>query len=556
MLKQLKKIAKNISKYEKASETGDQITKSTAEAMLQAWTKKLADLREEQESERQEKFMEMVNSGAGMEELAESFPDLTEQFMAEQQLQQQAGGGGGGMEQQAAMPANPMGDIDMSSLSQENQQLVGAKYGLPQKQNGEFEPYDFNYWIGEYASTTGDFDELYEKAGLQLGKDYMPNRGEFLDFLTLNAPEEGYVSDDELYEPKDYYNILKEQFGADRLSYLESEGIPTSKPTGDDPNFAQNIAKYRSYNKGLPSGWDENYGSDVGMNERRYWKSRFNSLMSEDNMTKERAQRMIEQEKMQKANAESAQLEIDNREVPLTDEQKAEQLIAQNLQMKKNKSLVQDLGTSLMNLSPTFYNFAQGSKKADVEQFVGNKYDSEILKELALLKDNRISGVLDENEESFNMLKYMARQHGDGSSGRYMDTLLRGQNIKTEADAAAWASKQKLDITGGKIAAESFYNLGEKDRTEGVRVQDINAQNEAARQAFTAKGWEGLSGYGQLQQKMKASAARDEQLKGLLGQIYPDAEMYMSPDGTMDIEKILKENPELKEFFLKYFKDD
>ena len=150
----------------------------------------------------------------------------------------------------------------------------------------------------------------------------------------------------------------------------------------------------------------------------------------------------------------------------------------------------------------------------------------------------------------------MARQHGDGSSGRYMDTLLRGQNIKTKADAKAYSDKLKLDMTGSKIAAESLFNLGERDRTEGVRVSDANAMNRAAKKAFTAKGWEGLSGYSQLKQKMANQASRDENLKGLLGDIYPDAEMYMNNDGTIDVEKVLKENPELKEIFLKYFKEE
>ena len=53
---------------------------------------------------------------------------------------------------------------------------------------------------------------------------------------------------------------------------------------------------------------------------------------------------------------------------------------------------------------------------------------------------------------------------------------------------------------------------------------------------------------------MANSASRDEQLRGLLDDIYPDVEMYMNRNGEMDIEKILGENPELIEYFKKTYK--
>ena len=554
--KAAEKIGKNISKYEKASEEGDQITKSTAEAMLQAWITKLADLKEEQESARQEKFMEMVNSGSPIEELMENFPDLTEQMIAEEQLAQQGGD---------QMAENPMGNIDMNALSETSQQLVGAKYGLPKYKNGggdEFNPYSFNTYMDELG-LFGD-----QSMDFSFGKDYNPKKGDVMDYLTMNAPKEGYTIDEELYEPDALYNKLITDYSSERESYLENLNIPTERPNKeafqtvtdegtslDRESFEKEMAKYKLYNSGLKSGWSENYGTDAGLSNRQYWKARYNQLLSEEGMDTERATRIIDQEKMQKASAEEAQLELENKEIPLTNEQKAEQLIQQQQQRKKNAALFKEAGQDLMNLGPTAWNFLQGNKPAEVEQHVGNKFESDILKDLALLKDNRIDGLLEDNEESFNMLKYMARQHGDGSSGGYMDTLLRGQNIKTKADAKAWDSKLKLDMTGSKIAAESLFNLGERDRTEGVRVSDANAQNRAAKKAFTAKGWEGLSGYSQLKQKMANQASRDENLKGLLGDIYPDAEMYMNNDGTIDVEKVLKENPELKEIFIKYFQD-
>ena len=146
-----------------------------------------------------------------------------------------------------------------------------------------------------------------------------------------------------------------------------------------------------------------------------------------------------------------------------------------------------------------------------------------------------------------------------------MNTLIRGQNLQNEADAKLFAGKTKADQLGLKIANESLYNLGEKDRVEGVRVNTANAKNRAAVEAFKAKGWEGLSGFTQLKEQMANQASRDEQLKGLLNQIYPDAHLYIDREGNMDInkliesgelDKLMKENPKLAEIFMNYFKDD
>ena len=142
-----------------------------------------------------------------------------------------------------------------------------------------------------------------------------------------------------------------------------------------------------------------------------------------------------------------------------------------------------------------------------------------------------------------------------------MNTLLRGQNLQNESEAKLWDSKFKQDKLGLKIANESLFNLGERDRTEGVRVNTANAKNRAAVQAFEAKGWEGLSGYNQLQTKMKNEMAHDKQLQGLLKHIYPDAEMYINRDGGIDIDKLgesgeldklIEKYPELKEIIGKY----
>ena len=86
------KIANKIEKFEEAASDGDKITKDTAAAMIQEWNGRLLKLKEEQERKREEKFMEMLQSGASMEELSQNFPDILEKFMQENLDPQQQSG--------------------------------------------------------------------------------------------------------------------------------------------------------------------------------------------------------------------------------------------------------------------------------------------------------------------------------------------------------------------------------------------------------------------------------------------------------------------------------
>jgi len=587
-------IAKNIEKFEKVSteEDSDEITKSTANAMIQSWQQKLMELQQEQETKRQEKFMDMMNNGAPAEELQKAFPDLYEQFMAEQQLQEQAQmqQGQGGMEQEAQMAANPMGDIDMSALSGDAQQMVGAKYGLPQYNHGgshdEFTPYNFNqYFNDNFSWNIGDESDV--DFGLKRNR-YTPKKSELLDYLTINFPEEGYnfglgeTEGGDIYtNPKDAYNALLADFSTERGTHLEDKIGLQTKPKKDDyrseitvpdprdetktvtsmdwtdensqTQFNQDEAAWSLYNSGLPSNWAENFGADAGLSQRKYFKTLYTSLIAKGT-DPEIAQSLVNKEKLQKEDIDAAFLEMENEEKELTDAEKAQLEIEKIAKAKKNKELLGNIGTTLTDLAPTFYNLAMGNKAAAKTPYVGNKYEDDILDNLEKIGNTDIEMQLDQNEETLNMAKYLARQHSDGSSGGYMTILNQFMNAKTEADRKAFFDKYKFDQAALTTANESLYNLGEKDRIENTARIDSDFQHDAAREAFTAKGWEGISGYAQLQQKMKNSANRDVELRSLLDDIYPDASLYMNSEGDVDIQKILGENPELIEYFQKYFK--
>lgn len=574
-------IAKNIEKFEKVSteEDSDEITKSTANAMIQSWTQKLMELQQEQETVRKEKFMDMMNNGAPAEELQQSFPDLYEQFMQEQALQEQAQlqGAQGNMEQEAQMAANPMGDIDMSALSGEAQQMVGAKYGLPQMNHGgphdDFDPYDFN----TYTTDNVDFFKTAlmgdEELNLSLGKDYKPSKKDLTSILTENFEEDGALFKGDIYTDAGLlsdailtdYDLMRsahiqEATGLkgkpNRSNYRtkDAESGKTSWNEGGQEKMSQDKAAWKMYNSGLGVNWSENFGADAGISERKYYKTFYNDLIAKG-IDADLAKTLTEKEKLKKAKLDAANLELENQETELTDEQKAEQEIEKLARMKKNKEVLGNIGTSIADLAPTLYNFAMGNKKAAKTPYVGNKYEDDILDNLEKLGNVDIEDQLDQHEQTLSMAKYLARQHSDGSSGGYMTILNQFMNAKTQADRKAYFDKYKLDSAALTTINESKYNLGEKDRLENISRQDQDLQNEAAKQAFTAKGWEGISGYSQLQQKMKNSANRDEELRGLLDDIYPDASLYMTEEGDIDIQKILGENPELIEWFQKYFKE-
>ena len=565
------RIGGHISRFKKEMENGDGITKTTAASMIEAWNQKLMDLQKEQESARQSKFMEMVQGGAAPEELNEAFPDLFKQFMAEQQ-QSQLSASANQMEEQAGMAANPMGDIDMSQLSAEDQQLVGAEYGLPKAENGgsDFEPYDFNQYMKYHSGfVLGDDDQTFT-----LDKNYMGEKSQLMDELTLNYPEGGYkVGDDTFDSPQGMYDYLSSDFSDWRNKELQRNyGIGTNKVNKADFTNEEGVldmeafnkakATQRYYNSGIPMNWESNYGADAGLSRRKYFKNLETSLLA-DGKSKQDVASIINREKMKFD--ETLNLEkIAEENKPLTPEEEAAAAAQKlrNEQLGKDaKTGTKDLLNHFLTLGPTLYNRKKGKESPEVVPFIENENEAQIRQNLELLTNTDITSALKENEDNFNQLKYLAREGSDGSSGSMMNTLLRGQNFQNEADAKLFEGKTKADQLGLKIANESLFSLGENNRAEGVRVDTAQAKNRAAVQAFEAKGWEGLSGYNQLQTKMKNEMAHDKQLQGLLKHIYPDAELYINRDGGIDfdklsesgdLDKLIEKYPELKEIIGKY----
>jgi len=566
------KIAKNIAKYESSLEDGDEITKSTAEAMIQAWQVKLEDLRGEQEQARQEKFIEMVNSGASKDELMQNFPDLTEQMMAEEAMAAQ-----GGQEEQ--MPQdNPMGNIDMSQLSPEDQQLIGARYGLPHMANGgdgEFDPFDFNTYASGLDS--GMFGENIE---FDLGRNYTPNNRDLLNILTENFNEEGVTFNDQTYlNPKELRSAILTDYNTQRGAHIEDATGLKGKPrrgsyrttveteneeTGnvdtktfmsdeDKADWIKDEAAWKLYNSGLGVGWNEDFGASSGLSERKYFKHFYNDLLAKGT-DPELAATLLEKEKMKKAKLDAANLEVEAQKKELTPEEKAAALIEERQSWNKNKKLLGDIGNTMVNMAPTMYNFMKGNEDAEVEQFQGNKNDEEIQQILEGLSKKDISQELEQNEETFNNLKYLARDASDGSSANAMNTLLRGMVFKQDADAAAYESQHESNQQNKTLMAEFLSKSGDADRKERIRVAGINSENRAAVEAFTAKGWEGLSGANQLRQKLQNQVNHDETLKGLLDDIYPDVHKYKTETGGVDLEALIKAHPELAKELQDYFK--
>ena len=549
------KIAKNISKYEGNAEEGDDITKSTAESMIAAWEQKLVELRGEQETKREEKFIEMVNSGADKNTLMQNFPDLTEQMMAEEQMAAQQPQGE--LDMQAD---NPMGNIDMEGLAPEDQQLIGAKYGLPHYNNGgEFDPYDFN----SYTNDNVDFFKLSlmgdEDLNLSVGKDGRPSKKDLTSILTQNFEEDGALFNGDMYNDAGLLSdAILTDYGTKRSAHIEEATGLKRKPKRGDYKGVENTlqkdkASWSMYNSGLSGNWSENFGADSDMSERKYFKTFYNDLISKGT-DPELAATLLAKEKMKKADLDNANLETATEETELSDSDKAARLIEQQQASIKNKRMLGDIGNGLMNLAPTIYNFAKGTEDAEVEQFQSNQNEDEVEALLRGLTKKDISEELRQNDASFNNLKYLARDASDGSSANAMNTLLRGQIFKQSADAATYEAAEESNQANKIVLADYLNKSGENNKAENIRVEGINSQNRAAVEAFMAKGWEGLSGSNQLRQQMKNQVDNDETLKGLLDDIYPDVHKYKTETGGVDLEGLIKAHPELADQLKEYFK--
>ena len=163
-----KKIGTKIEKFQKAAVNGDHITKSTAQSMIQSWNVKLQELQSEQEKARENKFMEMLNDGAALEELQQNFPDLTQKFMQKNS---------GGPQQEEEIP--------MSSV--ESELLYGGK---PMKyEYGSPDPNEPPFFSGDRTDeevpamqsnflTYGDGDDSFKIYGEDKGiKNYINSIG-------------------------------------------------------------------------------------------------------------------------------------------------------------------------------------------------------------------------------------------------------------------------------------------------------------------------------------------------------------------------------------------
>ena len=228
----------------------------------------------------------------------------------------------------------------------------------------------------------------------------------------------------------------------------------------------------------------------------------------------------------------------------------------------KNKELmgkIGDFGQQLLTMAPTIFNFKKGTEAPEYEEFYTNPNDQEVRDLLKRMNNVDIDHILTRNEQTFNNLKYLARDASDGSGATMMNTLIKGMNFKNNADRDAFVAKWKQEGQNNQAAVNYLSQVGERDRAEGVRQADVNAQNRAAVHDFLKAGFEGLSNSIQTKQLMNNMMKRDETLKGLLNDIYPDVQKYMNKDGGIDFEALRKnlseeELNQIEGIMMEYFK--
>ena len=237
--------------------------------------------------------------------------------------------------------------------------------------------------------------------------------------------------------------------------------------------MSQDEAAWKMYNSGLGMNWSDNYGADAGISERKYYKAFYNDLIAKGTDA-DLAKTLTEKEKLKKVNLDAANLETATEEAELTDVEKAARLIEEQQAENNQNRMLGDIGNTLINMSPTAYNFAKGNEDAEVEQFQRNKNEDEVE---GLLRGNTVKDVsqeLQQNEDTFNNLKYLARDASDGSSANAMNTLLRGQIFKQDADAATYEAAEESNNANRMLLADYLNKSGETDRGEEIRRTGIN----------------------------------------------------------------------------------
>ena len=166
-----------------------------------------------------------------------------------------------------------------------------------------------------------------------------------------------------------------------------------------------------------------------------------------------------------------------------------------------------DLSGSLLELTPTLYNFITGLRKPEYESTVVNPYSSSIIRSMAKRRAN-VQPAIEANRRSRAIANYNA---ANVNANTGMNLALRSQLAANEyaQNADIYANRDNTNNAYLGEYANTLNNLGQQYVQSSTLANDLNARNRAKARDYASSAVSQIGQWAQVKEQMKNQYNRD-----------------------------------------------
>lgn len=166
-----------------------------------------------------------------------------------------------------------------------------------------------------------------------------------------------------------------------------------------------------------------------------------------------------------------------------------------------------DLSGSLLELTPTLYNFITGLRKPEYESTVVNPYSSSIIRSMAKRRAN-VQPAIEANRRSRAIANYNA---ANVNANTGMNLALRSQLAANEyaQNADIYANRDNTNNAYLGEYANTLNNLGQQYVQSSTLANDLNARNRAKARDYASSAASQIGQLAQVKEQTKNQYNRD-----------------------------------------------
>lgn len=166
-----------------------------------------------------------------------------------------------------------------------------------------------------------------------------------------------------------------------------------------------------------------------------------------------------------------------------------------------------NLSSSLLELTPTLYNFITGLRKPEYESTVVNPYSSSIIRSMAKRRAN-VQPAIEANRRSRAIANYNA---ANVNANTGMNLALRSQLAANEyaQNADIYANRDNTNNAYLGEYANTLNNLGQQYVQSSTLANDLNARNRAKARDYASSAASHIGQWAQVKEQTKNQYNRD-----------------------------------------------